>query len=59
VEKVEEIDKKNGRYVLANKLTSPTEQFPVYERRGTKITGKSRYSIRLPGSGCRYDKDQM
>ena len=34
---IEELDKKNGRYVLANKLTSPTEQFPVYERRGSKI----------------------
>lgn len=34
---VDEINKKGGRYVLANRLTRPTTQFPVYERRGSFI----------------------
>jgi len=35
--RMDELDKVHGRYVLANKLTSPTTQFPVYEKRSDFI----------------------
>lgn len=35
--RIEEIDKKNGRYVLDNNLTRPDNQFLLYERRGDKV----------------------
>ena len=35
--RVEEIDKVYGRYVLDNSLTTPTVQYPLHERRGSRV----------------------